>query len=126
MNYYLIIIASLTIIFLIISLYQINHQETFTNNTFNPPSEIKLYYASWCGPSRAFLPTWDEFTKQANSTFPNLKVTKILCEGDTANMCNQAGIEGFPTAILYKTDQEIPYSGDRTLNDLMNFIKKNI
>lgn len=91
-----------------------------------PKGEIVLYYAMWCGYSKMFLPEWEKFVKYASKEFPTLKVTQIRCEGGNETVCNQKGINGYPTVILYIGNKEIPFEGDRTVEELNKFIRKNL
>ena len=97
------------------------------NPVDNVKGEIILYYATWCGYSRMFLPEWDKFEKYAKDNFPYLKVTKFRCEGGDERTCVDKGIEGYPTVILYpKNDTEIVFEKDRTSDELIKFVNEHI
>ena len=87
-----------------------NNKKNDTKNT------LVLYHAEWCGHCKNFLPTWREFVKQ----HPEIKTEDIECSN---NKCEN--IEGFPTVILFKDNQQIQYNGERTIDGLYNFIQKN-
>lgn len=87
--------------------------------------EIVLYYATWCGYSRMFLPEWEKFEGYAKTNIPNLKVSSIRCEGGNENVCTQKGVDGYPTTILYLNNgQEVQFNGERTSQQLVDFVKK--
>jgi len=87
-------------------------------------SQCVLYYAMWCGYSRAFLPEWEKFERYAATNLPNMELKRVRCEDGLEAECNQKGVEGYPTVILYKSDgTEVPFRGDRTLEGLINFCK---
>lgn len=89
--------------------------------------EVTLYYAMWCGYSRAFLPEWTRFEELAKKHLPNIKVSNVRCEEDNENMCIQKGIEGYPTILLYLYDgREIKYDGERKAEDLIKFINQYV
>jgi hypothetical protein len=95
--------------------------------SFNKPDEkqdeIVLYYAEWCGISRAFKPIWDDFKLAATKSNPDLKITEVRCEGDMQDYCNQKGVEGYPTVYLYKKNGgELLYEGNRTKSALLTFV----
>lgn len=94
--------------------------------TYKPPKiEVILYYASWCGYSRSFLPEWEQYEKFAKDNFPNVKVTKIRCEGGDEATCMQKGVQGYPTVIFYLSDgKEVAFNGERTAKELAEFTKK--
>jgi len=147
-NYIILIFILLIIVFTIIFIYNYDKiNRTFcgcTNNSeqFEPsrninsvqgkPStsikgEVILYYASWCGYSRQFLPEWDKFEKYVLENIPQLIPTKIRCESDNEALCMQKGIEGYPMVILYPTDNaEVEYNGPRTAEGLIEFVRKNL
>ncbi len=93
----------------------------------NSIGEIVLYYATWCGYSRTFLPIWEKFESYAKQNMPRLNVRKIRCEGGEERACFEKGIEGYPTVILYpKNNTEVMFSEDRTLDKLIEFATKNL
>lgn len=108
-----------------------NQVDTIDNydNTSNPDQthEIILYYAMWCGYSKMFLPEWEKFVEHSKKNFPHLKVTSLRCEGGDEASCQQKGVEGYPTVILYsKEGKETLFQGERTLDGLIKFIDQNI
>lgn len=89
--------------------------------------EIVLYYATWCGYSKIFLPEWEKFEEYAKNNLPNLKVTKLRCEGGNEPICMQKGVEGYPTVIMYLKDgREVPFQGDRTSEKLIEFTAEHL
>jgi len=99
-------------------------EETPKSNTGN---EIVLYYTSWCGYSRQFLPEWQKFEEYAKNNLKNLKVTTIACESGNENLCTQKGIEGFPTVVLYpKNGTEITFDKERKMEKIIDFVKEEI
>lgn len=139
--YTIIIITIITISIILVYYFTKNNEtsieesysDTFTKTTDESNTmkadqvdqELILYYAEWCGHSRAFLDEWDKFTLYAKNNIPTLKVTKMKCEGETEQVCSQRGVQGYPTVILYKNNNEIPFNDDRTADALISFIKSN-
>jgi len=96
-----------------------------TNNSVK--GEIILYYATWCGYSRMFLPEWEKFSKFAKSNLPQVKVSQIRCEGGNENTCKQKGVQGYPTVILYPTNgTEVIFSGERNSDELVKFVQTHL
>jgi thiol-disulfide isomerase/thioredoxin len=92
----------------------------------NQPNEMTLYYASWCGHCKTFLPQWNSFQQQAKNRFPNLKVSTVQCDGSGEAACNQKGIKGFPTIVLFSNGQEKLFDGDRSVNGLNQYVSQNM
>jgi len=89
--------------------------------------EIVLYYASWCGYSRIFLPEWEKFTQWANANAKQLKVTSTRCESGNEEQCMEKGIRGYPTVVLYpKEGSEVVFNSERTSEKLIDFVKKEL
>jgi hypothetical protein len=96
----------------------------------NNKDRLCLYYADWCGYSRQFLPVWEKLKTAILSS--NLKnevvVAEFECDKDK-EMCqkNREIIPGYPTVVLHKLDgKNIPYEGQREVEAIMKFIKKEI
>lgn len=105
---------------------QFDQTTTITKNvTYG--DEIVLYYASWCGYSRVFLPEWEKFKQWASVNAKSLKVTSIRCESGNEELCIEKGIRGYPTVILYpKEGTEVVFNGERTAENLADFVKKEL
>ncbi len=85
------------------------------------PAKLTLYFAPWCGWSKKFLPAWEELKKQ------NLGVEYVTlnCDEDT-NKQSCSAANGFPTVILTTASgKTVTYNGNRTVDDLVNFVKSN-
>lgn len=101
-------------------------QESTSNSTQNIKHKLILYYAMWCGYSRQFLPEWEKFEKYAEDNLKNIYIEKINCEGDNESICNKKGVPGFPYIVLETSDgKTIPFDGDRTVEQLVNFLQNN-
>lgn len=118
------------IIFIIIVFFLWSYfQEPFTPTPtpalhFAPDSpQLILYYTQWCGYSRAFLPIWEEFRKQNKAP---IRIDQMRCEGGNEAICNEKGLKGYPSIILYKNNQVIPFEGERTVAGLNQFVRNNI
>lgn len=89
--------------------------------------EIILYYALWCGHSRNFLPEWEKFEQYAKANMPHLRVSRMRCEDGDEATCQQKGIEGYPTVVLYfGNGTERIFDGQRKMESLVEFINSNI
>lgn len=71
-------------------------------------------------------PTWDDLaSKFAGSSAA--KVAKVDCTlDDNKDLCNEQGVDGFPTIFLYKNGEKVEeYNGSRSLDDLFEFVSKH-
>lgn len=89
--------------------------------------EIIIYYAMWCGYSRQFLPEWEKFEKYAKDNLPQVRVSRVRCEDGNEATCQQKGVQGYPTVILYLKDgSEKTFEDERNMNKLIEFVQKNV
>lgn len=84
------------------------------------------FYAPWCGHCKALAPKYDIlaglYTEQGHAD----KVTIAKVDATANDVPDE--IEGFPTIKLYKAGDKsnpVTYSGSRSIEDLIKFIKEN-
>lgn len=87
---------------------------------------IVKFFAPWCGHCKRMAPTWDELAVKfaGNSA---AKVAKVDCTlEESKDLCNEQGVDGFPTIFLYKNGEKVEeYNGSRSLDDLFTFVSKH-
>lgn len=102
-------------------------QITQITQTNGNKSTLKVHIAHWCGWSKKLLQQLgsDEF-KNAFKDVENICVLEIIdCEANKEK-CNPSIVKGFPTIILQtKSGKIVPYGGNRSTTDLIQFIKTN-
>jgi thiol-disulfide isomerase/thioredoxin len=85
---------------------------------------IVMFYASWCGPSKAALPEWQKL-EQALKGSPIQVIS--LEDAQYKKEIMENGVKGYPTIRLYPEGfpgpNPIEYNGPRTFEALMQFIK---
>jgi|688.fasta_scaffold90492_3 hypothetical protein len=107
-----------------------NNNDNNNNNNDNNNQKYKfgVYYAMWCSHSKIFLKEYETNLKPALENDPKLKDTVIVVLNDcekNKEVCQN--IPGFPTLILHKPDgKNIEYSGARSTQDIIKFIKANM
>ena len=119
---YLYILIIVLLIFLIVLYNSKNYNETFQSDKNQPV--ITLYYATWCGHSRTMLPEWSKFIQYANQHLKHIKIVTQNCDDDN-QACKLSYVNGFPTIVLHKGDQNIIFNDQRTLNKFIEFVNKN-
>jgi thiol-disulfide isomerase/thioredoxin len=86
------------------------------------PIKVYNFNTEWCGYSRKFQPIWEDFADNVKNNM-NIKAIDVKCDNDqNKDLCNKYNIQGFPTVIIVKNNQPHEYSGNRTVDDLINTI----
>ncbi|XXG94471.1 hypothetical protein Hte_000728 [Hypoxylon texense] len=84
------------------------------------------FYAPWCGHCKALAPKYEDLASlYANSEF---KDKVVIAKVDATANDVPDEIQGFPTIKLYPAgakDKPVSYSGSRTVEDLIKFVKEN-
>ena len=86
---------------------------------------IILYYSDSCGYCKEFMPIWNKFVKTKINN-----VNKLKINSENINLIEiNPGIEGVPTVHFYNNGKLYKrgiFNKKRTLEELINFCKKNI
>lgn len=84
------------------------------------------FYAPWCGHCKRMAPTWDELAEKFIGN-TRVKIAKVDCTlPESKELCSQQEVDGFPTIYIYKNGKKvIEYNGNRSLNDLFEFVSKH-
>jgi hypothetical protein len=88
---------------------------------------LKVHIAYWCGWSKKLLAqlSSDEFKNKFKDVETICAIEIIDCEANKEK-CDPSIVKGFPTIILQtKSGQLKQYTGDRSTDDLISFIKSN-
>lgn len=88
--------------------------------------EVVLYYTEGDEHSRAFLPEWEKFEKEAVS-MEYVRASRFACEGANRAECGRRGVFLVPTVILYVDDGEQKvFEGQQNAESLRQFVKGNL
>jgi thiol-disulfide isomerase/thioredoxin len=94
---------------------------------------VILFYASWCGPSQRFLPTWEQMYNYNYNN--NVKFITLDCGGKTLEdkkIVRKFGIQHFPTIKMFsvingqKKVHNYAIRGNSSCQDIMEWIKREI
>ena len=75
---------------------EIDTKEELNNILETTENVLVLFYATWCPFSQAFLPTFEEYSKNN----PNECLSVIVDE--EPDLCDEYNIEYYPTVIMFK------------------------
>jgi len=84
------------------------------------------FYAPWCGHCKALAPKYDILAELYAKAGLTDKVTIAKVDATMNDVPDE--VQGFPTIKLYKAGDKknpVPYSGSRSIEDLIKFIKEN-
>ena len=83
-------------------------------------NKLMYFYMDGCGWCDKFTPTWKKLIKKNNR---NKKVNMLKINGpNNLTTATKYGIVSYPTIILLKGNKPYTYDGDRSLDDLLDFI----
>lgn len=89
-------------------------------------ASLILFYADWCGPCQAFLPTWNYI--EENIKHENLNIVKFSCVKHKAECDKISFIRSFPTVVLFspKNNAIVKYEDQRDPNAIIDFLNLHL
>ena len=84
-------------------------------------AHLVWYFSNYCGHCHTMREDWEKLEQSK----PKVVVLKIE-QSQLNNLDFDPKVMGYPTIRLYKNGKEIEYSGDRTTDNIKNFIKTHI
>lgn len=103
----------------------------FNNDNFEHGIEKGVsfveFFAPWCGHCKRLKPTWDQLADKFSAK-TDVTIARVDCTlADCKDLCAQEKVQGFPTLYIYKDGKQLSeYTGSRSLEDLVEFVEKNI
>jgi len=81
------------------------------------------FFVPWCGHCARLAPLWESLAEKADSA--NVKIAEVDCSKQ-GKLCDAQGLNGYPSMVLYKGGRKVEeYSGKRTVNDMLEYVKKH-
>ena len=78
------------------------------------------FFAPWCGHCKAMKPAWDPLMDDyADSS--NVLVADVDCIGSGKALCDEVGVQGFPTVKFGDPSNLEDYKGGRDIDSLKTF-----
>ncbi|OHS93403.1 Thioredoxin family protein [Tritrichomonas foetus] len=94
----------------------------FEKNIYNSDCGFVMFYATWDKHSKHFLPQ----LREAASIFepePNVTLGSVDCQ-TYHDLCGNFSISDYPTMILFKNGEQIPFQGAHIVGNVVNMINK--
>lgn len=79
---------------------------------------LVMMYAPWCAHCKRLEPIWGHVAQHLHAT--SIRVGRVDCTR-FSNVARAFRINGFPTILFLKGDQEFVYHGDRTKDEIVRF-----
>jgi protein disulfide-isomerase-like protein len=85
----------------------------------NTKITLILFKADWCGHCKTFKPTWDKISEIYNKKF-----NFVTYDADKqTDKFKEYKVNAFPTVLVKNGNNLMSYEGDRSFDDLNNFIQ---
>ena len=89
---------------------------------FSGGAKLYFFYADWCGYCKKFKPEWAKLKAEPNL---GVQLEEVDCSNEAPALAKEYDVKGFPTLILVNGSNKVTYSGERTADALVSFIKDN-
>ncbi|KAL7539059.1 hypothetical protein ACHAWF_006285 [Thalassiosira exigua] len=83
------------------------------------------FFAPWCGHCKKLKPDWDKLMGEFSSSSTQL-VADVDCTAEGKPLCDEHGVQGFPTLKYGDPSDLQDYQGGRSYDDLKNFVDENL
>lgn len=97
-----------------------------TYNDITKPTLVN-FWSHTCGPSNAFLPTWNTFVQNAKEKYPNLQVYGVDVGSDPQgyrDIIARAGVTAYPALVLFKDGKSYQKVGNMPLKTIEDFVDR--
>ena len=119
MNKLILLGVALVFVFIVYKAY-INYS---TTEKFSEEKKIVFVYADWCGHCTRFKPEWSKVEQECKSR--NITTTALNVDDEqNSEFISKYEVNSFPTLLVFKGSQFTKYEGDRTSDQIVNFVEK--
>merc|ERR1719379_1506464 len=101
--------------------------ENWENETSGKTIFVK-FFAPWCGHCKSMKPAWDKLMKNWNKgdRVKTSLIADVDCTAEGKPLCEQVGVQGFPTITWGDVSNLEDYQGGRDYDALKKFAKENL
>lgn len=88
---------------------------------FDTKPTVEFFYAEWCGHCKKFMPTWDKVVEKMAGEAEFKKLNSD--DKDVKELMKMHGVKGFPHVQKTVGSETTEFSGPRTEEALIKFVK---
>lgn len=103
----------------VITLTDSNFQEALDSNPFL----LVEFYAPWCGHCKKLAPEYETAATTAKALDPPVVLAKVDATVET-NLASKYSVKGFPTLKWFVNGELFEYTGGRTADTIVSWVKK--
>lgn len=119
MNRFIQVGVALVVLFIAYKVY-VNYSRT---EKFSEEKKIVFVYADWCGHCTRFKPEWSKVEQECKGR--NITTTALnVDDAQNSEFINKYEVNSFPTLLVFKGSQFQKYEGDRTTDQIVDFVEK--